>query len=59
MSAVVSILAIRDAAQSAAADVRSGQPMPINPFGEGTDAGHVWAELVDELLGREVEQGIA
>lgn len=59
MSTVVSILAIRDAAQSTAADVRAGHPMPINPFGEGTDAGHVWAELVDELLGREVEQEAA
>lgn len=59
MANIVSILAIRDAAQSAAADVRSGQPMPINPFGEGTDAGHVWADLVDELLGRESEQEAA
>jgi hypothetical protein len=59
MSHVVSIIGIRDAALRAAADIRAGQAWPINPFGEGTDAGHVWAELVEELLGREVEQGIA
>jgi len=59
MSHVVSIIGIRDAALLAASYIRAGQAWPINPFGEGTDAGHVWAEMVEELLGREVEQGIA
>lgn len=47
---LITRLEIATSAEQAARAVASGQPMPANPYGEGTDAGFIWQATVDRLL---------